>query len=153
MRIAGLQKYGASLGSQILINGQAFTVAQLLAIYQACVADRSQVASARGALRVLVLQQQKDDAAKGAIDQGLKVALVAKYGPNSQEVSDFGYVKQPKKATAAVKALAVDQSAVTRKARHIMGKVQRAAIKPPLAAQATLEPTSPAPGSTTPVKA
>jgi hypothetical protein len=53
----------------------------------------------------------------------------------------------------AVKAHAVDQTAITRAARHIMGKVQRAQIKPPVAPVATSEPASPGPGGTTPVKA
>jgi predicted carbohydrate-binding protein with CBM5 and CBM33 domain len=150
-RIAGLQKYGASLGPQVSINGQSFTIAQLTAVYQACVDDRTKIASARGALSVLVAKQETDDAAKASIDQGLKAAVVGKFGAKSQEVVDFGYVKQPKSPTVAVKAQAVEQSANTRKARHTMGKVQRKKIKADAAVETTATAT-PASASTAPAK-
>ena len=155
MRIAGLQKYGPALGPNIPINGQSFTVEQLLAIYQACVADRGLVGSARGALGVLLAQQEKDDAARKAVDQGIKVAVVAKYGATSQQASDFGFGRQPKKPTVKVKADAVDQAANTRVLRHTMGKKQRGSIKATVPAPVAPPPapvTAQAAPGTTPTK-
>ena len=128
-RIAGLQKWGAQLGPQVPIEGQTYTVDQLVAIYTATITDRTNIASAKAALLVLLATADRDNALRAAVDGDLKAALIGKFGSNSQAVLDCGYVKAVKKPTVEAKASAVAQAAETRKLFHSMGKAQRKAAK------------------------
>ena len=144
-RIAALQKYGPTMG-QVLIDGQAYTPAQLQALYQKSLDDRPQVETARGTLHNLVVQQKVDDAAYRAVDKGLEAFVFGKYGVKSQAAVDFGYPPPRKpKTKVKVKALAAEKSVATRAARHTAGKKQKEEIKVEPPAQAVAEPASPPP--------
>jgi hypothetical protein len=147
-RVSGLQKWGPQLGSQIPIEGQTYSVDQLVAVYTASLNDRSKIASARAALQVLLVQEEKDDAVRTAIDKGVKAALVAKFGSGSQAVLECGYVKAAKKPTVEIKANAVAQAAETRKVLHTMGKAQKKELKKQAAKAAATAAPAPQPAVT-----
>jgi hypothetical protein len=73
----------------------------------------------------------------------LKSYIGIMYGKTSETYATFGFAtQQPVKATAAIKAAAVEKRAATRVARGTLGKRARKVIKGVVAAPA---PVTPAP--------
>jgi hypothetical protein len=138
-RITGLQKH-VSPKAQITIRRKSLKLAQLIATYQTLLDSRTTLNSKRAETKVAQQGYHAANAAKSALDKGLRAWVEATYGLDSQEARDMGF--QPAKVgkkSVATKNEAVQQSLATREARHTMGKKQRAHIKGTVVA-----PTAPA---------
>jgi hypothetical protein len=132
-----------------VVNGTKFTTAEVVAEAQALVA----------ALKASdVVRKQEHDAT--VTETGLRSSMKAKassvrnyvvgtLGATSTQAAALGFEPAPRSTpTAAVKAEAVAKRALTREARHTMGKKQKAAIHgTPTAAAPTATPAAPAPAT------
>jgi hypothetical protein len=153
-RLAALAKF-TSAADVVLVDGVSFTQPQVVAAYQSPLDARKAVTGARAAENVAVKKRQAADAERRKVDIGLRAFVVNKFGANSSEAQEFGFAKKPaKQPKVAAKAVAVEKAAATKKARGILGKKARRAIKAPPAPQPAPTPSAaPAPaGNVTPSK-
>ncbi len=128
-RITALKQYGQNV-TQIPINGQPYAPLDLEGIYQKGIDDRTQTQAKRAEVHNLVTETRQDDAVRRVIDAGLRSWVVGTFGTNSQAMVDFGFPPpRARKTKAETKAQAVQKGQATRKARHTMGKKQKAIIK------------------------
>jgi hypothetical protein len=153
-RIKALQAFPPS-GAGVSINGTVYTGPQLAAIYQKCLDARAQLVSLRNQEEAALAARKLADADRKKVDKALLIWAAATFGQESPEAKAYGYVApQPTPPNTAVKAQAAAQAQETKKARGIVGKKQRQAIKAPAAqpaaAATTAAPAAPAPGATTP---
>jgi hypothetical protein len=128
-RIQGLTKY-VSPNTEILSDGKTLKVADVTAIYQACLDARAALLAKRAELKAALNVSGAAEAAREAIDPDIRSWVLLKFGAKSQEAHEIGV--QPRKvgkASVATKAQGLEQAAATRKARHTMGKKQRGEIK------------------------
>lgn len=112
------------------VNGTSDTLAQVTAIYQACLDTRAALLTAQATVKAALVARQNADVPRKALDKALRAYVVNKFGADSQAAHDFGFLP-PKVATktVAVKAQAVADAKATRKARNTMGKNQKKGIK------------------------
>jgi len=128
--LAGIDKH-LSGSASLLIGGQPYTPATLKAVYQAFIAAVTATAPLKGQWHQAVIAEQAALSVMQTATKGLKTYLVSNYGTGAVSVfTDFG-LSAPKptgKTTAKTKADAVELRLQTRKARHTMGKKQKADI-------------------------
>ncbi len=145
-RITALQKYTPGIAT-LSINGTTYTPDQLEAVYQGSIDKRALVTTERGALHGALAARKEADVVRRAVDVGLKGWVTNTFGPTSQAMTDFGFVKPARqKRSAEAKAQAVAKGQATRKARHTMGKRQKAKVHADAATPAAPEaPAAPEP--------
>lgn len=151
-RIAGLDALPAN-PPDIPYKGDSLTVAQARAIYQGCLDTRKNLDSARAQEKAALVKRKAADSERRAVDNTVLDWAANTYGPDSPQAKAIGYEEpNPKQPTTAVKAQAVAQAQVTKKAHGVMGKKQRKAIPAPKVAPVVLapipEPTLPDPKGT-----
>jgi hypothetical protein len=132
-RLRALAGY-VDTNTTIAINGRKLGLADVLAIYEECLASRSDLAQKRAAARAAMGRRATAEAARREADQALKAWAGAEFGIESKEAIDFGFPPAKKPVlTAEAKALAVARRKATREARHTMGKNQKGEIRGMLA--------------------
>ena len=118
----------------IAINGRKLTAAEVVAIYDECLASRADLAQKRAIARAAMGRRATAEAARREADQALRGWVANEFGIASKEAIDFGF-PPPKKPelTVEAKALAVARRKATRAARNTMGKRQKEQIRGTLA--------------------
>ncbi|MGO8995158.1 MAG: hypothetical protein ACLQVI_17725 [Polyangiaceae bacterium] len=132
-RLRALASYAGG-ATAIAINGRKLTVAEVVAIYDECLASRTDLAQKRAVARAAMDRRATAEAARREADQALRGWVANEFGIASKEAIDFGF-PPPKKPelTVDAKALAVARTKATRAARHTMGKRQKEQIRGTLA--------------------
>ena len=127
--LSGIDKRLSNVAS-LTLGGIPFTPADLKKVLSDDLVARSNTTAAKAALRVAVVQQKGTGAKARALLKRLKAWLIVQSGNDVAAVlQDFGF-QEPKtpKPTVKVKASAADKALATRKARHTLGKKQKADI-------------------------
>jgi hypothetical protein len=152
---AGIDKH---VTSTVTIGGVAYAAADLKGVFQAQSASFDQADALhtqwRDQVRVVATATQKAN----RLHSLLRSYLIGQYGTEANAVlNDFGMdpPKSPGAKTVQVKAAAAEKAQATRKARHTMGKRQKAGIHGTVdgAAPAGSETTAPTPSPATPPSA
>jgi hypothetical protein len=126
--IAGIQKNNS--GSSFILQSSPQTAAQVVALLEARVAKANAVFTARAALHQAVLDSRAEDAQTAGLVKDLRQTLLAMYSTSPQTLGDYGLTarKPPKPMTTEEKVIAAAKRLATRKARHTLGKVQKATV-------------------------
>ncbi len=138
-RLEALTKF-VKAKTAIKVSGKPMKLAELTAIYQAAIDTRTALVPQRAAFDKALDARDSAEELRQATDKLLKAWVVNEFGADSQEAQEFGFLPPKIRAkSAATKATAVEKVLATRKARHTMGKRQKADIKGTIVA-----PTAPA---------
>ena len=128
-RLAALAKY-TSPTDTVLVDGATYTQQEVVAAYQAPLDTRKAVTSARASTKGAIDKRKTADDERRKVDKGLKAWVVNTWGGKSPQAEEFGFAtKTPAQPKAAVKAEAAAQAQRTKKARGILGRKARRAIK------------------------
>jgi hypothetical protein len=139
-RIAGLDALPAN-PPDISYKGNKVTVAQARAIYQSSLDTRKDLDGARAQEKAALAKRKAADGQRRGIDKTVLEWAANTYGPDSPQAKAIGYsAPSPTQPKTAVKAQAVAQAQVTKKAHGVMGKKQRKAIKAPKVEPVALAP-------------
>ena len=126
----GTQKYSATL-TAILVDGKPYTPAQAITLLQAFVALRSAVDAANAAYKGKLADERAEGPALVTFLDGYESFVMTAFNGQPEILADFGLA--PKKArtplTAEQKAAATVKRNATRKARGIIPKKEKMAIK------------------------
>lgn len=152
--IAGITKHLQNVQAPLLLGGQSFTPASLIAFFQSRIDLANQATTAKAQWLDLVKQYETLNATANLVARGLKQYVMNAYGATSPVLTDFGFTP-PKRAPLSVaqQAQAIAKRKATRKARNTLGKKQKAAIHGTVPKAEPVTPTAPnaAPTSPTPV--
>jgi hypothetical protein len=141
-RLAALKKY-VKTKTALQANGKTLKPAALVAVYQSAIDTRTALVSQRAVFNQALAARDNAETTRVATDKDLKFWVINTFGENSQEAEEFGFLP-PKvgEKTVATKAIAVEKTLATRKARGTMGKQQKKEIKGTIVAPAA--PADPA---------
>ena len=111
------------------LGGTVYTAAELQQLLQSRMdaAKTTQAARATWLTDVAAEKVKTIEVASALLNLGRQ--LIATDGAKSQLVADFGFTPKPRTVKAGTVALAVVKREATRKARHTLGKKQKAGIK------------------------
>jgi hypothetical protein len=129
--IAGIGKNLAAMAT-FTLNGQIYTLAQLLAVYQADSAAIDATDTARATWMQKVADERAIHAITALVTRALRRFLLGYYGEEAVAIlGDFGLTAPKSTVTTnvATKALAAAKSKATREARGTAGSVQKRATK------------------------
>ncbi len=131
--------------SSLKIDGTDYTVPEIEQRIDARIALLDKATQARADLKTAVQAEKLDRPNFGQFEAGFTSIILGMFRNDPKTLSDFD-IKQRKtaKTKVATKAKAVDQAIATRKARHTMGKKEKAKIK------GTVGPTPPEPAPPSP---
>jgi len=144
--IAGIRKHYVTVQS-LVIEGVSYAPADIEKVLQDSIDAADATAAAAAVFHKAVAAERAANAEGDALYRGLKAVLVNQYKTSPDTLADFGVTLSPRQVPdAATVATAVDKREATRKARHTMGKRQKAGVKggPPA--------TAPTPPTTAPAK-
>jgi hypothetical protein len=128
-RMTGIKKY-VDPNADIPVAGKVAKPAEFLAVFQADVDQRNQVATLQAQVKSAISVRKTKDAERHVYDVALHAYVSQRFGADSTEAHDFGYPPpKPKTQSAATKAAAVKKSQATRAARHTMGPKEKAKLK------------------------
>jgi hypothetical protein len=151
----GIDKHLAGVAS-VMLNGTAYTPAELKSILKKDIDSANIVDTARAAWRKTVKDERATRSQAAALLHALSGYLVATHGEGAVDLlADFGFTPpKSRKVTVKVKAAAADKTASTRTLRHTMGKKQKAKVKASVLAPApaSTASTATAPQAPAPVK-
>lgn len=144
-RLNGAQKY-LPADSNVIVNGQSFTVATIVSVFQAVLglfaAKATAQEQAKGIVAAAVSALNTDMPTASQFITGFDSALLTLFGKGNPVLESFGLSKGVAKTPTLVeRAEAVGTAKLTRTARKTMGKVQKAKVK---GGTATLALTGPA---------
>jgi hypothetical protein len=128
--IAGIGKNLASMAT-VTLNGQPYTLAQLLAVYQADSAAIDATDTAHATWQQRVADEQATHAKTVLVTRALRSFLLGYYGEQAVAIlGDFGLTAPKSTATTnvATKALAAAKAKATRAARGTTGSVKKKAV-------------------------
>ena len=139
--VAGINAELANV-TDYVINGVAFSKAELIAQFQGRVDAAQTTKKARTALQVAVAAEREMQVEAAPLRAGFKGYLSSRFGKNSPELQKFGFApaKKPQKPVAS-KAAGIAKGQATRQARHTTGK--KAKLKVKGTAQPAPAPASP----------
>ena len=144
--IAAVQKYLMKLAT-VLVTGVNFTPAELIALLQKDIDLADAATNAREAFLAAAAATTENRAKMVPILAGLR-AFLGNMFTDPSILAEFGFpVRKRIVPTADVKAAAVNKRSATRKARHTMGKKQKASIHgevPVTSAETAAPATAPA---------
>jgi hypothetical protein len=144
----GLKKHEQAL-PMLVIQGQSYKTADLIAVLQARYDAANAVLLTKAAWQNAVKADHDERSKTQSFLSGLRQALLVAFGGSIDSMADFGLVPRKKPTMTPEERVAANEKAqATRKARHTMGKNQKAQIKGEV--PATTPPTAP---STPPVAA
>ena len=128
-RIGAVQTYTPA-GQPITIDGQQYPAASIIALYQACLDQRTALAGFEAEAKTALTARRAADKAANAIEKGLRSYVNTTFGPTSKAAIAYGFApKEPVPPKAAVKAEAQKKAKATREARGVIGKNKRKAVK------------------------
>jgi hypothetical protein len=150
--LAGAQQFLPKLPT-LTVGAQSFAPADVAAILQGLVASSQAVQTAAAAWAAAVRADRTQRAQAAPLVKAFKRVVQGMFPDSVDTLAVFGL--QPVKVgtrTVATKAGAIDKSLATRKARHTMGKVQKADIHgtPPNALAGSAVAPAPDRGPATP---
>lgn len=127
--VAGTQKHTPN--GSFTIGSESFTAANLVQLLQGLADAIAKVDDAKAAWQDALTSLDDEQAKVAPVLRGYRNLLLATYGNAPATLADYGLAprKGPTPPSADVKAAAVAKRAATRKARHTMGKKQKAEIK------------------------
>jgi hypothetical protein len=132
--------------------GSSFTPAQITSKLQSIVTLRSDVDTAKAAIKAKLAAEASEGPSLRSFMTAYETYLKAVYGSQPDVLAQFGL--QPKKArtpaTVAGMAAAVAKRAATRAARHTLGSVQKKVVKGDVTGVVVVPVTAPAPTVATP---
>ena len=132
----------------LVLGGKAIKAKDLIVILQAAITAINAGTAAKISYKATVVKQQAAKATAVAYMPEIKSYIGIMYGKTSEQYATFGFAaQQPVKATAAVKAAAVEKRNATRVARGTLGKRARKAIKGVVETPATAAPAPTGNGS------
>ena len=126
--MAGIDKH---ITTSIIINGTAFTQADLKAVFQSHITAITTNEALHKSLADGVVNARAIGVKVNTTYQLLRSALIAQYGKNANAIlNDFGMTapKAPGARTVDAKATAKAKRTATRAARHTMGSVQKKGV-------------------------
>ena len=129
--LLGIDKYFAGV-STLTLAGKAYAPADLKKLFQAVLDALTAAQALRDQLHQAVLAVRQLRATMNPVVRALRAQLAGTYGETSEALVDFGFT--PKKTgtpDTETKAKALVKRTATRKARHILGRRQRAEITAP----------------------
>lgn len=127
-RISALTKHFAPT-TVVKINGIIGTVADVIAVYQACLDERAALSSAQAHVKTALASRDAADEKRHAIEEGVRAWIVSELGAAGEGASDFGVAKKSRRAPSVATLVAAHKKAdATRKARGTKGKRQRLEI-------------------------
>ncbi len=148
-RTTGLTSLAAGKKS-ILIDGKDTAITDAVAVYQRCVDTRADLSAKRRAVTDALSARKAADAARLALDPGIKRWAESTFGPESTALETLGFpVSKRKQPTVETKAQAKAKAKATRQALGTKGKTQKKTAKKKLAASPAPAPTTP-PATTKP---
>jgi hypothetical protein len=128
-RLTAFAKY-TQPNDPIPLNGKTVPASEASAKYTSGLDTRKVLDDKRTQEAIALQNRRQADAACRAIEKAVKRWVLSKWGEGSEQAIAFGVQpKTPAKPTTKVKAEAVDQAKATKKARGILGKKARRAIK------------------------
>jgi hypothetical protein len=133
----------------LVINGAKVTLADIAAEAKSLLAAMNATDVARKQLHDATVAEMQLRASMKAKATSLRSYIVGLLGASSTQAAALGFEPKPRSTpTVAVKAEAIEKRALTREARHTMGKKQKAAIHgTPTVAAPTATPAAPAPAT------
>jgi hypothetical protein len=132
MRITeGLTRRFSALGKPLLLDGEAFTVAQLAALFRDHDDAIAAVDRARAGLAAAVERERVAALRAVHLTRALKTVVHAHFGDSPEAWADFGWEvpRKPGPRTPEAKARGAAKGRETRRARGTMGKKQRKKIR------------------------
>jgi hypothetical protein len=140
--VVGLQSALASVAT-LPAGGVAYTPASLAALIQRRIDAAHAVAAAKAQWLDAVRAYEAIDATASVAARGLKQYVMNAFGEDSPVLAEFGFTPPVRTTlTPEQKAAAVAKRAATRRARHTMGKKQKAQIHGTVP---TIPPAAPVP--------
>jgi hypothetical protein len=131
---------------KLTIAGQTLTAAQASAQIDAFLQAIDDTTHAKLAYQTQLAAQQTSNAAARVFLVQMDAVLTSFYGKTGAPRASFGALPQPRaKPTVEVVAAAVEKRIATRKARHTMGKRQKAKVVAPVPVVAAAAPVVPPP--------
>ena len=145
--VAGTQKHTPN--GSFTIGSESFTAANLVQLLQGLADAIAKVDDAKAAWQDALTSLDDEQAKVAPVLRGYRNLLLATYGNAPATLADYGLAprKGPTPPSADVKAAAVAKRAATRKARHTMGKKQKAEIKGTVPVTTGPAPATDAPAS------
>ncbi len=145
--VAGTLKHTPN--GSFTIGSESFTAANLVQLLQGLADAIAKVDAAKAAWQDALTSLDEEHAKVDPVLRGYQSLLLATYGNAPATLADYGLAprKGPTPPSADVKAAAVAKRAATRKARHTMGKKQKAEIKGTVPATTGSAPATDAPAS------
>jgi hypothetical protein len=117
-RVNAVQKYLKAEKATIPVEGKMMTAAMLLAVYQKSLASRADVGAKRAAYKGALSDRKAAETFRLAADESVKGWVLARFGAESTEASEFGFAaRKAPQVSAETKALAVQKRKATRDAR------------------------------------
>ena len=117
-------------GTQLSLDGRAYSGKEVAAVFQASLDARAAVAHAQAVLKIALAKRDAAESQRQKIDRDLRTWVIAYFGPESQVLAEFGYTRaRVGKKSAEVRMNAAKKALATRKARNTMGKKARRKIK------------------------
>jgi hypothetical protein len=127
--------------TDLVLDGQTVTVAQVKAAIQARIAATTDAESSKAQLRVKLDARKAADAIARPLVKGLRAYVELRFGKRSQAMTDFDFsIPKKPKTPVATKAAAALKVQATRKARGTTSKKQKKAIKGTVPASPTASP-------------
>jgi hypothetical protein len=153
--IAGTQKRFATTAS-LLVGNVTYTPVALVGLLQGLLDALTTVATAKAAWTTALKALVDTKGQMGPVLRAYTNFLYGTYGNAADPLADFGLTpRKAKKQKIVAKAAAIELSLATKKARNVMGKVQRKSVKGtanPAATPATTTGAAPSTGTATPAK-
>ena len=147
--IVGITKNLQNVTTPLLLGGQSFTPASLIAFFQNRIDLANQVVTAKAQWIDLGKQYEALNATANLVERGLKQYVMNANGEASPVLADYGFTP-PKHVTLSVEQQqqAIAKRKATRKARNTLGKKQKAGIHGTVPATAPVASGTKAPPAT-----
>jgi hypothetical protein len=127
--IAGIQKYYSTVPS-IVLDGVSYAPAEIVKVLQDQLDRLDASAAAQGVYRKAVVDERSASAKANTLYRVFRRRVLNDYKTSHDVLGEFGLLLPEKQVpNAETKAKAVEKRDATRKARHTMGKRQKAEIK------------------------
>ena len=128
-RVNAITKYLTSK-DLLFVSGEQVKATDLTQVYQGALDTRSAANTAKGEYRTAVAAKNEAEAKRLTTDEFLQAYIVGRFGANSTEAHDFGFVpRKVTEKTAVAKAKASMLGKATREARGTTSKKDKQRIK------------------------
>jgi hypothetical protein len=128
--MAGIHKH-LSKEDALRFKSRAYTLGELVAVFQAELDALDQIAAARTRLTAAVAKERTLEQQARRLELAIKSFIVARFGTRADVLGDFGWEvpRKPGPKTVDAKLAGALKGAATRKARGTLGKRQRLKVR------------------------